>query len=155
MPLVYTRVLPVYTFSIFYLFSLWPFRLSLTLYWHKSSWFTIDTNKQLTVSFCTQFQTLVFEIKNKPYFVVLWGFYIIKRKLHGRLEMRNFSSRVEKYFTRSLCSLVKYFSTLEEKFRISARPCNILYIYVVFVSRGEKWQSAFKKYKRPRKITKL
>ena len=27
----------------------------------------------------------------------------------------------------SLRSLVKYFSTLEEKFRISARPCNILY----------------------------
>ena len=31
------------------------------------------------------------------------------------------------YFTRSLRSLVKYFSTLEEKFLISARPCNILY----------------------------
>ena len=25
-------------------------------------------------------------------------------------------------------SLVKYFSTLEEKFRISVRPCNILYL---------------------------
>ena len=35
---------------------------------------------------------------------------------------------LKKYFTRSLRSLVKYFSTLEEKFRISARPCNILYI---------------------------
>ena len=32
----------------------------------------------------------------------------------------------KKYFTRSLSSLVKYFSTLEEKFRISKRPCNIL-----------------------------
>ena len=32
------------------------------------------------------------------------------------------------YFTRSLCSLVKYISTHEEKFRISSRPCNILYI---------------------------
>ena len=42
------------------------------------------------------------------------GVYIIKRTLHGRLEI--------------LRSLVKYFSTLEEKFRISARPCNILYI---------------------------
>ena len=30
------------------------------------------------------------------------------------------------YFTRSLRSLVKYFSTLEDKFHISARPCNIL-----------------------------
>ena len=35
---------------------------------------------------------------------------------------------LKKYFTRSLCSLVKHFSTLEEKFRISARPCNILYL---------------------------
>ena len=34
---------------------------------------------------------------------------------------------LKKYFTRSLRSLVKYFSTLEEKFRISAPPCNILY----------------------------
>ena len=45
-------------------------------------------------------------------------FYIIKGKLHGRAEIRNLSSRVEKYFTRSLCSLVKYFSTLEDKFRV-------------------------------------
>ena len=56
------------------------------------------------------------------------GVYIINRTLHGRLEIRNFSSRVEKYFTRSPRSLVKYFSTLEENFRISARSCNILYI---------------------------
>ena len=34
----------------------------------------------------------------------------------------------KKYFTRPLHSLVKYFLTLEKKFRISARPCNILYI---------------------------
>ena len=34
---------------------------------------------------------------------------------------------LKKYFTRSLLSLVKYFSPLEEKFRISAWPCNILY----------------------------
>ena len=36
---------------------------------------------------------------------------------------------LKKYFTRSLRSLVKYFSTLEEKFCISAQPCNILYIF--------------------------
>ena len=57
------------------------------------------------------------------------GVYIINRILHDRLEIRNFSSSVEKYFTRSLRSLVKYFSTLEEKFRISVRPCNILYVF--------------------------
>ena len=34
---------------------------------------------------------------------------------------------LKKYFTRLLHSLVKYFSTLVEKFCISARPCNILY----------------------------
>ena len=38
---------------------------------------------------------------------------------------------LKKYFTRSLRSLVKYFSTLEEKFRISAWPCNILYVLVI------------------------
>ena len=37
---------------------------------------------------------------------------------------------LKKYFTRSLRSLVKYFSTLEEKFRISVRPCNILYFFI-------------------------
>ena len=39
---------------------------------------------------------------------------------------------LKKYFTRSLRSLVKYFSTLEETFRISARPCNILYVQYTF-----------------------
>ena len=58
-------------------------------------------------------------------------FYIIIRKLHGRAEIQKLSSSVEKYFTRSLRSLVKYFSTLEDKFRISARPCNILSIFTI------------------------
>ena len=56
------------------------------------------------------------------------GVYIINRTLHGLLEIRNFSLRVEKYFTRSLCSLVKWFSTLGEKFPLSAWSCNILYV---------------------------
>ena len=34
---------------------------------------------------------------------------------------------LKKYFTCSQHSLVKYFSTLEEKFRTSAWPCNMLY----------------------------
>ena len=42
------------------------------------------------------------------------GVYIINRTLHGRLEIRNFSS------------------TLEEKFRISARPCNIRFLFRYF-----------------------
>ena len=44
------------------------------------------------------------------------GVYIINRTLHNRLEIRNFSPRFEDI------------SILEEKFRISARPCNILYV---------------------------
>ena len=36
----------------------------------------------------------------------------------------------KRYFTHSPRSLVKYFSTLTEKFRISARPCNILSLYM-------------------------
>ena len=38
---------------------------------------------------------------------------------------------LKKYFTCSLRSLVKYFSTLKEKFRISAQPCNILYVSTI------------------------
>ena len=34
---------------------------------------------------------------------------------------------LKKYFTSERSERVKYFSTPEEKFRISARPCNILY----------------------------
>ena len=80
------------------------------------------------------------------------GVYIINRTLHDRLEIQNLSSRVEKYFTRSLRSLVKYFSTLEEKFRISARPCNILYIlpslvtspsFIFSAKHGLKTHNAF------------
>ena len=71
------------------------------------------------------------------------GVYIINRTLHGRLEIRNFSSRVEKYFTRSLRSLVKYFLTLEEKFRISARPCNILYLFPIGIKTSCNVVSAY------------
>ena len=43
------------------------------------------------------------------------GVYIINRTLHGLLEIQIFSSGVEKYFTRSLPSLVKYiFNTRRE-----------------------------------------
>ena len=43
------------------------------------------------------------------------GVYIINRTLYGRLEIRIFSSRDEKYFTSELRSLVKYiFNTRRE-----------------------------------------
>ena len=41
-------------------------------------------------------------------------------------------NRVEKYFNRLLRSLVEYVLTLQEKFRISVRPCNILYFFLAF-----------------------
>ena len=59
------------------------------------------------------------------------GVYMINRILNGRLEIRKFSSRVAKYFTRLLRSFMKYLSGLEEKFRVSARPCNILYFFTL------------------------
>lgn len=55
------------------------------------------------------------------------GVHVINRTLQGHLEIRNFSFRVDKYFTHSLCSLMKYSSKLEEKFRMCKQPCNILY----------------------------
>ena len=36
---------------------------------------------------------------------------------------------LKKYFTSDRSERVKCFSTLEENFRISKRPCNILYIF--------------------------
>ena len=42
---------------------------------------------------------------------------------------------LKKYFTRSLRSLLKYFSTLEEKFRMSTRPCDILYLLNIVLKK--------------------
>ena len=44
------------------------------------------------------------------------------------MEIRNFSSRVEKVFHEWAQRTSEIFLTLEEKFPISARPCNILYV---------------------------
>ena len=44
------------------------------------------------------------------------------------MEIQNFSSSVEIYFTSERRKRVKYFSTREEKFLISKRPCNVLFI---------------------------
>ena len=63
---------------------------------------------------------------------MIWNFigvYITNSTLHGRLEIQNFSFHVEKYFTSGRSEQVKYLSTLEEKFRISAWPCNVLYLF--------------------------
>ena len=57
------------------------------------------------------------------------GVYIINRTLHGRLEIRNFSSSGEKLFHSFAVLTREIFSTLEGKFHIPARPCNILYLF--------------------------
>ena len=59
------------------------------------------------------------------------GVYKTNKTLHGRFVLRyEISLSVfKKYFTSEHSERVKYFSTLEEKFSISARPCNILYIF--------------------------
>ena len=49
------------------------------------------------------------------------GVYIIKRTLHGRLGMQHFSLRVEKI----------------DKFHISMRPCNILYVSLTLPQKQE------------------
>ena len=41
---------------------------------------------------------------------------------------------LKKYFTRSLRSLMKYLSTLEEKFHISVKPSNILYFILYYIN---------------------
>ena len=60
-------------------------------------------------------------IKVKWFGSSLHGVYIINRTLHGRLEIRNFSSRVEKIFHSFAALTREIFSTLKEKFRISIR----------------------------------
>ena len=52
------------------------------------------------------------------------GVYLINRTLHGRLKTLNLSSRVQKYF-----------STLEEKFRVFSLPGNILYLPYELLSK--------------------
>ena len=53
---------------------------------------------------------------------------------YGHLEIQNFSSSVAKY--------LKYFTTFEDKFRISARPCNILYIFYPRKAFSLTWAAA-------------
>jgi len=60
--------------------------------------------------------------------VIFIDCYMIKSKIHGRLEIWNLSSHVEKYRTHSALIREIYFSTLENKFHISMRPCNIFYL---------------------------
>ena len=58
------------------------------------------------------------------------GVYIINVIFTWSLgDMKFLFSCWKKYFTHLLRLLVKYFSTLEDKFHISMLPCNILYLF--------------------------
>ena len=63
---------------------------------------------------------------------VVIGVYIINRTLHGLLEIRNFASRVEKIFHSFAALTLEIFLNTRRKLRISARPCNILYVFFWF-----------------------
>ena len=62
------------------------------------------------------------------------GVYIRKLIKHYMVPWRYKISLLvlKKNFTRLLHSLMKYFSRLEEKFRICTRPCNILYVFALY-----------------------
>ena len=74
------------------------------------------------------------------------GVYLIKRILHAawRYEI---SLLVLKNISR-VSALVKYFSTREEKFRISARPCNVLYNYLYLCEKKKKRKEIKKQIRR-------
>ena len=60
------------------------------------------------------------------------GVYIINRTLHGRLEIRNFSSSVEKYFTSEHSERVKYFQ--HEKINFVS-PCGHVISSIYSINR--------------------
>ena len=63
---------------------------------------------------------------------------MIKRTLHGRLEIRNFSSRVEKisslYITFALLDCVRYNQDFVESRFVISRSCSIHFISHTFVT---------------------
>lgn len=72
-------------------------------------------------------------------FIFHWC-YTINSILHGRWEMRNSSSTVEKNFTHALRLLVKYFSTLEEKSRSSvSHVISSIYLLITVNNNFEPW----------------
>ena len=83
-----------------------------------------------------------FRSKKRYWSEMVWyffGVFIINRTLDGCFEIKNFSLSVEKYFIRLQHSLVNInFSTLIEKFCISTRPCNILYMFFLMLQEDEQ-----------------
>ena len=89
---------------------------------YKYKDYRIDVQKKK--DYCLQ---LKIYIKIQPRYYYFTGVYITNKKLHDLLEIRNFSFCVQK-----------------PSFRISARPCNILYMYIYLLCPIGKhsWLSA-------------
>ena len=89
---------------------------------YKYKDYRIDVQKKK--DYCLQ---LKIYIKIQPRYYYFTGVYITNKKLHDLLEIRNFSFCVQK-----------------PSFRISARPCNILYMYIYLLCSIGKhsWLSA-------------
>ena len=69
---------------------------------------------------------------------MVWYFidvYIINRTLHGRLEIQNFSSHVEKIFQSFAALTCEIFCNTQRKIFISAQPCNILYLLLTWINK--------------------
>ena len=96
----------------------------------------ISTCEKITIAMATLL-IAPFTAKKTIWYVI--GVYVINRTSRGRKEMW--------YFSSSARSLVKYFSTLEEKFRISARPCDILWLILLtntwLVDDGARFERFF------------
>ena len=74
---------------------------------------------------------------------MVWYFidvYIINRTLHGPLEIRNFSSHVEKIF-HSFAALTREIFCTQREICISAQPCNILYLLLTLINKLLRHQS--------------
>ena len=68
---------------------------------------------------------------------MVWYFidvYIINRTLHGRLEIRNFSSHVETIF-HSFAALTREIFCTQREICISTQPCNILYLLLTWINK--------------------
>ena len=69
------------------------------------------------------------------------GVHIINRTLHGLLEIRNFSSHVEKIFQSFAALTREIFCNTQREICISAQPCNILYLLLTWINKLLRHQS--------------
>ena len=71
------------------------------------------------------------------------GIYIINRTLDGHLEMRNFSSHVEKIFHSFAALTPEIFFKTRIEISYVARPCNILYLLNIVLKKIQRKRHHF------------